>query len=125
VARDRQPVNRGSEQHIQASPSQTGGTPAKYVQEHRRQRPANRTGKAGDQGDPCDRATCVAAIEPGQGSKGWIVETHADADAEYRPGDYEPCDAMRSSKDQQSGGNDQVRGGQQMASTMAVDQPPN
>jgi hypothetical protein len=125
VARDREPVDRCSEQHVQASPNQTRNTPAKYIQEHRRQRPADRAGKAGDQGNPGDSAACIAAIEPGQGSKGRIVETHTDADAEHRPGNNEPCDAMRRSEDQQSGADDQVRGGQQMASTVAIDQPPD
>src|SRR5882724_843396 len=125
MARDRQPVDRGSEQHVQASPNQTGGPPAKFVQEQCAQRPADRAGKAGNEGNPSDRAACVAAVEPGQGSKGRIVETHADADAEYRPGDYETCEAMRISEDQQSGGDDQVRGGEHMASAMAVDQPAN
>src|SRR6202040_3010181 len=125
MARDRQPVDRGSEQHVQASPNQTGGPPAKFVQEQCAQWPAYRAGKAGNQGNPGDRAACVAAVEPGQGSKGRIVETHADADAEHRPGDYETSDAMRSSEDQQSGGDHQVRASQQMASTVTVDQPPN
>src|ERR1700737_1214276 len=100
MARDRQPIDRGSEQHVQAGPNQTGGTPAKYVQERRGQRPPDRAGKAGNQSDPGDRATCVAAIEPGQGSKGWIVQTHADADAEDRPGNYETYNVMRSGEDQ-------------------------
>src|SRR6266481_844895 len=111
MARDRQPIDRGSEQHVQAGPNQTGGTPAKYVQERRGQRPPDRAGKAGNQRYPGDRAACVATIEPGQGSKGWIVETHTDADAEHRPGDYETCETMRISEDQQSGGDDEVRGG--------------
>src|SRR6516165_2872004 len=56
------------------------------MQEHRTQRPADRTCKAGDQGNPGDRAACVTAIEPGQSSKGWVVKTHADPDAEHSPG---------------------------------------
>src|ERR1700730_13917231 len=125
MARDRQPVDRGSEQHVQASPNQTGGPPAKYVQEHRGQRPADRAGKAGNQGDPGDGAARVAAIEPSQSSKGRIVETHADADAEHRPGDSEASGDMRVNEDEQNDCNDQVRGVKQMSSTMAVDQPPN
>ena len=59
MARDRQPVDRGSEQHVQASPNQTGGPPAKFVQEQCAQWPAYRAGKAGNQGNPGDRAIPV------------------------------------------------------------------
>ena len=88
------------------------------MQEQCAQRPADGVGKAGNQSNPGDSAACAAAGEPSQGSKGRIVETHPDADAEHRSGDYEPCDAVRSSEDQQSGGHDQVRDDKQMAPTM-------
>jgi hypothetical protein len=65
------------------------------------------------------------AVEPAQSSKGRVVKTHADADAEHNPGDRQIRDAVRSGEDQQSCGDDQVRRGQQTAPTMSVDQPPD
>jgi hypothetical protein len=125
VAGNRQPIYRAGNQEIESSPDQTGGPPARFVEKHGTQWPADRAGEAGDQGNSGDGAAGLAAIEPRQGSKGRIVKPHADADAKHRPGDNEARGAVRLSKDDQAGSDDQVGGGEKTASAMPVDQPPD
>ena len=89
------------------------------------QRPADCAGKAGDQGNPGDRAASLATVEPNQGRKGRIVKPHTEADAEYHPGDDQRRDAVRRGENQQPGGDDQVRCGEEAAPALTIDQPPD
>jgi hypothetical protein len=110
---------------FRTGPDQAGRTPAPFVQEDGAQWPTDRAGKPGYQGDTGDRAARLVAVEPGQCGKGRIVKTHADADAEQRPGNDESRSAMGRGEDHQAGSDDQVRGGENTAPAMPVDQPPH
>src|SRR5271170_5162673 len=123
VAWDCQPVYRSRQQQVQPGPDQASATPVPLMQQQCAQRPADCARKAGNESNPRDRTARLAAVEPGQRSKGGIVEANANTDAQHRPGNDQPYDALRRSEDHQSGSDHQVRAGQKNAPAMTVDQP--
>jgi hypothetical protein len=93
------------------------------VLEPGRGRPTDGAGKTGDQRDAGDRSARTPAIEAGQRGEGGVVETHPDAETKNRPGNDQRAETARAAQQDEAGADDQVRGREDRAAAMAVDQP--
>ena len=109
---------------MQSCPSQTRSTPAEVRLQYGRQRPADRAGKAGEQGHAADCTAGVSAMQANQRRERSLVQAAAHADAEHPPGN-EQADRARSQGEQaKSQSEDQVCDYQHRPTTKAVDGTP-
>jgi hypothetical protein len=95
--------------------------PAELCVEKRRERPSDRAGEAGNQGDTGDRSARRPAVEPGEGGESRIIKAHRHTDAERRPGQSQSEKSLRDTEQDEPRRQDQIRERQHAATAAIVD----
>jgi hypothetical protein len=89
--------------------------------EKSRERPSDRAGEAGDQGDAGNRSPCGTAVKPGEGGESRIIEPHGHADAEHRPGQSQSEKSLRDTEQDEPYCQHQIGQRQHTAAAPVVD----
>jgi hypothetical protein len=95
--------------------------PAESCVEKRRERPSDRAGEAGNQGDAGDRSARGTAVEPGKGGERRVIKSHGHADAERGPGQSQGEKSLRDTEQDVPHRQHQIGQRQHAAATAIID----